>query len=489
MSTDHHRRIVPLLVILALALPARADQPPATPPRARTLEGNWQGSLKVTAFELRLAFHVTPSKEAPDTLTATFDSLDQGAKGLPVDSVALAEDGTARFTLKKLASSYEGKLSADGTQIDGEWTQRGAKMPLVMKRVDKVAEVRRPQTPVKPYPYTEIALQVENKAGDVTLAGTLTVPEGKGDGPFPAAVLISGSGAQDRDETILGHKPFLVLADELTRRGIAVLRVDDRGVGGSSGKTMSSTSEDFTGDILAEVAALKARPEIDPARIGLIGHSEGGLIAPMVAARSSDVAFIVLLAGPGLPGEQLLIQQGQLIRKAEQVGDRGEQVAHDAQLRALEIIKSEPDAKVAAEKIRAIIKEALAKMSDEERKEAGDLTAAIEAQVQLGTSPWLRFFLTYDPRPALEKVRCPVLALNGEKDVQVAPRENLGAIAAALKAGGNARVQTQELPGLNHLFQTCQTGSLTEYSRIEETIAPSALKRIGDWVLEQVGKP
>jgi uncharacterized protein len=477
-------RDVPFAAAQALIPPAAA---PGSKASAKALEGHWQGTLKVSAFELRLAFHVTPSQAEPGMVTATFDSIDQGATGLLVDSVALAEDRTVTFTLKGIASTYQGKLNPEGTQIDGTWTQGGARLPLLMKRTDKVEVRRRPQTPEKPYPYAEIPLQIENTGGKVTLAGTLTVP--RGDGPFPAVVLISGSGAQDRDETILGHKPFLVLADDLTRRGIAVLRVDDRGVGGSSGATMSSTSEDFTGDVLAEVAALKARPEVDSRRIGLIGHSEGGLIAPIVASRSRDIAFIVLMAGPGLPGEQILQRQGELIARAMGADDQALQQQQTLQRRMLDIVKAEPDPKRVEERIRAALKEAYAALTDDEKKKAGDMAAAAETQIQLAASPWLRFYLTYDPRPALENVRCPVLALDGEKDLQVAPRENLDAIAGALRAGGNRQFQVRELPGLNHLFQTCHTGSVTEYGTIEETLAPLALKAIGDWVAEQAGKP
>jgi pimeloyl-ACP methyl ester carboxylesterase len=499
MGVVRRLRIVPLVLVVLMAsmtldVPFGTAQalvpPPAAPgskANAKVLEGNWQGTLKVSTFELRLAFHVTSAQDEAGAVTATFDSIDQGATGLPVDRIALAEDGTATFTLKKLASTYQGKLNPEGTQIDGTWTQGGITMPLVMKRTSQVEVRRRPQTPEKPYPYAEIPLQIENPAGKVTLAGTLTVP--RGDGPFPAVVLISGSGAQDRDETILGHKPFLVLADALTRRGVAVLRVDDRGVGGSSGATMASTSEDFTGDVLAEVAALKARPEVNPRKIGLIGHSEGGLIAAMVASRSGDVAFIVLMAGPGLPGEQILRRQGELITRAMGADDREVQRQQDLQRRLLDIIKAEPDPKRVEERIRAALKESVTALTDDEKKQAGALTAAAKAQVQLAASPWLRFYLTYDPRPVLENVRCPVLALIGEKDLQVAPRENLDAIAGALRAGGNGQFQVRELPGLNHLFQTCRTGSVTEYGTIEETLAPVALKAIGDWVMEQTGKP
>jgi fermentation-respiration switch protein FrsA (DUF1100 family) len=462
--------------IATLILALSALQAPAADPAAGPLAGNWQGTLEVGAVVLRLAFRVKPAEAGG--LTATFDSIDQGATGLPVDAVTLEEkDGAriARFTLKKLASTFEGKLSEDASRIDGQWTKAGVAMPLVMKRTDQIAVLRRPQTPTPPYPYGATLMTIENPAGGVTLAGTLTTPAVPA--PFPAVILVSGSGAQDRDETIFAHKPFRVLADYLTRRGIAVLRVDDRGVGGSTGKTMTSTSEDFTGDVLAEVAALKARRDIDPRRIGLIGHSEGGLIAPLVASRSDDVAFIVLMAGTGLPGEEVLAQQGQLIIRAMGGGDEALKTQRDTQRRIFEIVKAEPDPEAAATKIRALL------------KEAGATDAAAETQVQFGASPWLRFFLTYDPRPALGKVRCPVLALCGEKDLQVAPRENLDAIVGALRTGGNTRFEVVVLPGLNHLFQTCKTGLVSEYGTIEETLAPTALERIGNWVVEQAQAP
>ena len=264
-----------------------------------------------------------------------------------------------------------------------------------------------------------------NEPGKTTLAGELTIPEGSG--PFPAVILISGSGAQDRDETLMGHKPFFVLADALSRRGIAVLRVDDRGVGGSTGSTMQATMEDSAGDVIAGLEFLKGRREIDKTKLGLIGHSEGGVIAPIVATKSMDVAFIVLMAGTGLPGDQIITLQTRLIAKS---------------------------------------------------------TGANDDEIK---SPWLQYFLRHDPRPVLEKVKCPVLALVGEKDLQVPPKENLAAIETALKQGGNTVSTVKELPGLNHLFQNAKTGGIGEYSEIEETIAPSALTLIGDWIAERTG--
>jgi pimeloyl-ACP methyl ester carboxylesterase len=308
----------------------------------------------------------------------------------------------------------------------------------------------------------------------------------RGPGPFPAVILISGSGAQDRDETLLQHKPFRVLADALTRRGIAVLRVDDRGIGGSTGSASGSTSEDFAGDVLAGIAYLKRRPEIDAKKIGLIGHSEGGIIAPMVAGRSGDVAFIVMLAGTGLPGEEILYMQARLIAKVMGADEKRIERQREFQKRLFDIIKSEADPKKAAARMREAAQELVSALPEDERKRGGDISALLNAQLTRVESPWFRFFLGYDPRPTLAKVRCPVLALNGEKDLQVPPKENLREIEKALKQGGNEHVTVKELPGLNHLFQTCTTGSVAEYAAIEETIAPAALKVIGDWVVERV---
>jgi pimeloyl-ACP methyl ester carboxylesterase len=295
-------------------------------------------------------------------------------------------------------------------------------------------------------------------------------------------LLITGSGAQDRNESLLGHKPFLVLADYLTRRGIAVLRVDDRGVGGSTGSVPNSTTADFAGDVLAGIEFLKTRKEINPKQIGLIGHSEGGVIAPMVAAQSSDVAFIVLMAGTGLPGEEILYLQSERIMKAN--GATPEQLARQrkSQETIFKVIKEEKDPAVAEKRLHEELSKGL---TEEELNQMKKSEPAISAQLKGANTPWFRYFLTYDPRPALRKVKCPVLALNGENDLQVPINENLSAIEAALKEGGNKDVTLVRLPKLNHLFQTSVTGSPNEYRNIEETIAPVALATIGDWILKR----
>ena len=466
------------LAVLVLATRGLASQAVAPP------ETVWEGAMQVVAgLELRIVLHVVTPAEGPPQ--ATFDSPDQGAKGLKVDTITLKPESLS-FTMQALRAEFTGKLSADGTEAVGQWKQGGASLPLTLKKTDRPSERRRPQTPKPPFPYHAVPLTYENKAGGVRLAGTLTVPQGAGS--FPAVILISGSGAQDRDETILGHKPFLVLADHLTRRGIAVLRVDDRGVGGSSGKVVSSTSEDFAGDVEAGIATLKARPDINPKAIGLIGHSEGGIIAPLVATRSSDVAFIVLLAGTGLPGNEILISQVGLLLKASGADQDKVDAGVRRQRRLLAAVKTAKDDPKAKEALRAIVEEMRDDLPEPARKDFDESRKAINAQIAQLYTRWIQFFLTYDPRPTLARVRCPVLALNGANDLQVAPHENLTEIEKALRSGGNDRVVIKELPRLNHLFQTSETGLPAEYARIEETIAPSVLTLIGDWIAQVVAE-
>lgn len=443
--------------------------------------GIWQGTLKVSGIELRIVFKI--SEKASGGFTATMDSPDQGAKDIPVDEVIL-ENGNLRLELKSIFGVFEGKIKGDGLTIEGEWKQGGQSLPLTLKRVDEAVEVRRPQEPQKPYPYEEEEVVYSNEKADVKLAGTLTLPPREG--PFPAVLLISGSGPQDRNETVMGHRPFLVLADYLTRFGIAVFRVDDRGVGESSGDFTKATSEDFASDVLAGVEYLKSRKEIDPERIGLIGHSEGGIIAPMVAVQSQDVAFIILMAGTGLTGEEILYMQSKLINRAEGVSE--EKIAENRSLQEqiFTVLKEEKDNVVAEERLRSILQDAMSELEGKERKIA---EANAEVQIQQLLSPWFRFFLTYDPRPTLMKVKCPVLAINGEKDLQVPPKENLRAIEEALRAGGNKDYTIKELPGLNHLFQTAETGALSEYAKIEETISATTSKVISQWILERAEKP
>ena len=441
---------------------ASTDVGPTPPPALKS--EHWEGKLVVgPGIQLRLVLHLSRGHDG--SAQATVDSPDQGATGMRADGVT-RDKQTLAFSLKDLGATYTGRVNAEGTQAVGDFIQGGATIALTMTRVTKPSEARRPQTPTPPFPYRAEEVTYANAPGGVTLAGTLTIPSGSG--PFPAVILITGSGAEDRDETIFGHKPFLVLADDLTRKGVAVLRVDDRGVGGSTGSVPASTSEDFAGDVLAGISFLMGRKDIDPARIGLIGHSEGGIIAPMVALRSKNVAFIITLAGPGIPGAELLALQNTVMARAMGMREDELQRANALNQRLYAAVATAPDGKSAEAAVRPIL------------TQSPGTPATHEAAVRELTSPWFRYFIKYDPAPALAKVKCSILALNGSKDMQVPPRENLAAIKKA-----NPRASTVELPGLNHLFQRAQTGAPTEYATIEETFDRGALDAISGFVIEQ----
>ncbi|MGO8757824.1 MAG: alpha/beta hydrolase family protein [Terracidiphilus sp.] len=450
----------------APATPAPATAKPAAP---SDIDGIWMGALDTGAIKLRIAFKIVNTQ---DGLTAQMQSPDQSPTWVPATDVK--RDGAAFIIeVKGIGATFEGRIAADLNSIDGTFTQGAAKLPLQLKRVkdESSLERPRPQNPVKPYPYREEDVTYTNKAAGDTLAATLTVPPGQG--PFPAVLLIVGSGPHDRDESLMGHKPFLVLADYLTRKGIVVLRADKRGVGKSTGNLEAATTADFADDAQAGVDYLKTRPEVDPHRIGLIGHSEGGVIAPMVAARDHDVAFIVLMAGTGVPGDQIIVEQGRLIAEAGGASKEKADQSAAQEREVLALVESEKDPAVLEKDLR------------EKLAADGVPEAQIGASVKMASSPWFRYFLTYDPAATLRKVACPVLAINGEKDPQVPPAQNLPAIRKALEDGGNKHFEVDELPGLNHLFQTAKTGAPSEYGEIEETMSPVALDKMASWILKQ----
>lgn len=459
------RRLLTSILAFAIASMAFSQKTP---------EGTWLGTLDLQSLKLRVVFHISKEGEA---YTAKLDCPDQGVNGIPIRKTTFA-GGTLKLELPNLMAEFEGKLSEDGTEIVGEFRQAGTVMPLTLKKTEKIEEPKRPQNPKPPFPYKSEDVQFQNKKEGHTLAGTLTIPEGKG--PFPAVVLVSGSGPQDRDETLLGHKPFWVIADHLSRKGIAVLRYDDRGVGKSGGVFATATTEEFAYDAIAAVEFLTTRNEVDTSKTGVMGHSEGGLIAPYAATKSSKVAFVIMLAGPGVPGTDLLRQQQRLIMKASGVGDSdidAQTKLWDKIVGKLNTMKADDDATE------------LKKIVDENFSGDDDLSKAVRAQWNSQLSglltPWFRYFLTYDPRDTLKKVNVPVLAINGELDLQVDPKQNLPEIEKALKQGGNKDFTIKELPGLNHLFQTTKTGSPGEYGQIEETFSPTALKIIEEWIAKR----
>ncbi|HLA10341.1 MAG TPA: alpha/beta hydrolase [Pyrinomonadaceae bacterium] len=443
------------------------------------IEGNWLGVIEFSGMKLRLAFKVHRST---DGYTAKFDSIDQAATDLQIDSVTQQGD-SVKFDASKLGFTFEGKLNEKGDEINGSFNQGPAAMPVVLRRVTELPTIGRPQDPQKPYPYLEEEVSYKNVTDNVKLAGTLTLPRTGTN--HPAVILITGSGGQDRNETIAGHRPFLVLADSLTRKGVAVLRVDDRGVGGSDLGPLTATSESYAGDVLAGIQYLKIRKEINAKQIGLIGHSEGGMIAPLVAARSNDVAFLVLLAGLGQTGADVMYQQTELIHKASGVSPSITAETIAVLKSTIEILKTKPDKKTAEQLIRAGIARQSAEIPDDQKKDFAPIKAMMEAQIPMYVSEWFRFFAAFDPQPTLKTVRIPVLALNGELDLQVPWKENLDLIAAALKAGANKDYTVKAFPKLNHLFQTCQTGLPSEYGKIEETISPQVLQTVSDWILER----
>lgn len=434
--------------------------------------GKWLGIIKTSGMDLRIAFEISQAKEGD--YTAVVHSIDQGARDIPISTVTVNGD-SLRLELKS-AFAYEGKLQPDGNTIEGKWIQ-GDSTPLVMKRVDQIPELNRPQTPKKPYPYGEEEVAYKNPAANVSIAGTLTIPKGKG--PFPAVLLIAGSGPSDRDEAALGHKPFLVLADHLTRQGIAVLRADKRGVGKTTGEFSSSGVAEFASDALAGVEYLKSRPEVDARRIGLLGHSEGGGVAPLVAAQTRDVSYLVLLAAPGMSAYDILVLQDGTEAKAGGCSD--EQVAlirgFSRRFYSL-VLRAKDNAEVERE-----TKALYATLTDAEKKAIDWPNLHGTLSLAWALNPGSRENLKFDICPVLRQVRCPVLALNGGKDCQVPPKENLAGIERELKAGGNQDYTVRELPGLNHLFQTCGTGAGSEYIKIEETMSPLALQAVSEWII------
>jgi pimeloyl-ACP methyl ester carboxylesterase len=454
-----------LTAILCLAVTAYAQ--------TRDVEGDWQGSLDTGALKLRIGLHLTT--DSAGKLTAKVDSIDQSVMGIPVKTASLKSN---RLTLDipALRASYEGTVNADASEIAGAFTQ-GASVPLTFKRVGKIETLKRPQEPKPPFPYD--AVDVAYEVTGARLAGTLTVP--RGTGPFPAAVLITGSGPQDRDEALFGHKPFWVIADYLTRRGMAVLRLDDRGMGKSSGNSAMMTVQEMAGDVLAGVHFLQERKEINGTLIGVIGHSEGGIVGPLLASQSPEIAFVVMLAGTGVTGEQVMYLQSELVIRSEGGGD--EAVAQNRKLqetlfKVLHDQKDEKDPRAVIRKMREAWKASY----------GSDPPKAMEGQFASTTSPELRSFIMFDPGEALRKVKVPVLAMNGSRDVQVPARQNLPAIVAALAVAGNQDVTAIELPGLNHLFQHCKTCAPTEYGMLEETFSAEALEIMGDWLERHTGR-
>jgi pimeloyl-ACP methyl ester carboxylesterase len=445
--------------------------------RQQGFEGVWWGTLQAGAQRLRVVFRL--QRDADGQLRGTIDSLDQAATGIPISEITV-EGNTIRVRSDAVQGEFVGILSDDGKQVAGVWKQGGQELPLNLTRGEPPAP-KRPQEPKPPFPYRTEEVRIPHLKERFELAGTLTIPEGKP--PFPAIVFFTGSGAQNRDQEVFGHKPFLVLADYLTRAGYATLRMDDRGVGGSGGDMRTATTLDFADDALSGVRYLQKRKEIDRKRIGLLGHSEGALVCAIAAAKAPrEVAFLIMLAGTGVPGEQILYRQAELMSRKAGLAEPLIERNRALQQRVFEILKRERDDTKAQDAIYEAMLQSLGAGANLPENQK----AALRAQAANYISPWFRAFITLDPAPYLRKVRCPVLALNGELDLQVDPEQNLPAIERALREGGNKRITIRRLPNLNHLFQKARTGLITEYTEIEETFNPNALEAIRKWLDETV---
>ena len=506
LSSRYHPAVSGLLTLMSFALLlvgtrfARAEEvppprpesqdaplPPDASPSGDTdaepgadITGHWEGIINVpgTGLQILLDF----GRNADGDLVGTMDSPMQGAKGLPLSEIVVNGD-RVDFAISGVPGNPFFKGRVTGERIKGDFRQSGQTVPFAVSR-GPLVKPKRPQEPKAPFPYH--AEEVTYREGDVTFAGTLTLPEGMG--PFPAALLITGSGPQNRDEEIFGHKPFAVLADFLTRAGIAVLRVDDRGVGGTTGKSPTITTADLAVDAMAGVAFLRARPEIDRKKIGLIGHSEGGIIAPIVATRSKDVAFIVMLAGSGVPGGQILLKQSELISRAQGMDDATLKTVLDQMRVVIDLAGAGADTTAIRAKLDETVSMQLTAAADSNKAGIEASAAGFRRQLGVMTSPWFRYFITYDPRPVLRQVKVPVLALDGEHDLQVPPQQNLPEIEKALHDAKNKDCTVKMMPGLNHLLQPAKTGAISEYASTEITMDPSALETIRDWIVQRFVK-
>ena len=423
------------------------------------IEGYWKGEIDLGVQKLETAFDI---KAIENGYSATFDVPAQGAFDIAVDEVSF-QDGQLQLKMNAMDASYSGTLKDSG--IEGNFTQRGMTFPLNLVKAEKKEQKKaRPQDPLPPFKYhIEEVTFVNEKEGN-KLVGTLTIPNGEG--PFPAMVLVSGSGQQDRDEELMNHRPFWVIADYCALHGIAVLRYDDRGVGGSIGEVKNATSMDFSYDAEAAFDYLRNRKEINASKVGILGHSEGGIINFMVSARRPEVAFLVSLAGPSVNGIEVLKEQQAAILRTSSMSEEMVQFSGNANAQMFDIIEASSSREEADSLLRQLV------------KGWGYNEELTEQTVGQMASPWMYYFLKYDPTEAIIKTNCPALLLNGSKDLQVIASQNLPGYEKIIAEHGKTNLTLRELPDLNHLFQHCETGSPNEYFEIEETISPEVLEMI-----------
>jgi len=445
---------------------------------SQDISGDWSGKAKRGDKEITFVFNI---KQEGANYSSVMNVPTFRVSGMK-PAVTTFTNGKLTIDGSNLGMSYIANFNTELQQFEGTYKEGGIEMTLNLKKgAVEIADQHRPQEPVKPYPYYEEEVVFPNKKANITLAGTLTLPSKNG--TFAVVILISGSGPQDRDETFMGHKPFLVLADHLTKQGIGVLRFDDRGQGASTGDFGSATTEDFSKDVLSAIDYLKTRNDIDKKHIGLIGHSEGGIIAPLAANNTNDVAFMVLLASTGISGTELSVMQSKTLR---QFPVKDEKAYEENARKAIAIVtssKSEQEIKTElTAHYNAFIRPILKDLNVPKK----NIDAFISNQVNTSIKPWSRYFLQYNPADEIEKLQIPVLSLNGSKDTQVNAKINQNGIRQALIKGGNKDYKILELENLNHFFQECETGKMDEYRKIEQTFSPIALKEISSWVVEHI---
>lgn len=461
--------------------PAEAATPEVTPtpteadvPAEGDLEGRWEGDITVADSQIGI---VVTFFTVDGELAGSLDIPAQGLTGSPLEELTYEPPDIyfETFSGTRLAT-FDGQVQEDGT-IAGTFTQAGFEGTFALERAEPVVE---------DVPYLQEEVVFFNE--DIRLAGTLTLPETEG--RHPAVILITGSGPQDRDENILGFRIFAIIADHMTRNGIAVLRYDDRGVGGSTGSVLEATSEDLAGDVVAAMEFLQERDDIDPQQIGVLGHSEGGAIAPMVANRTGETAFVILLAGPGLPGAELLGIQLERVLETQGATEEDIAEAREQQQRIFEALRTGEGWDELREQWAADLREQIEQLPEAQREALGNLDEyielAIDEQVAGVNNPWFRFFVDYDPRPALEELEAPVLAVFGGLDTQVPAEPNVEAMEAAFEAGDHPDYTIEVFPQANHLFQEAETGGPQEYGVLPPEFVPGLLDLLSEWTLERV---
>jgi hypothetical protein len=467
---------------LKLANQVKPDVVEEIPPKYRAIVGVWDGAIDIMKRSIGISIGI---KMNNGVLNATIDIPEQSAMNLPLINVRF---DSSRVHCELQAGPglavFDGVLKDDS--IKGVFTQAGGKGDFHLLRGVEKKVVEQPEE-VVPYKQEEVVFYNDT----LKFTGTLTIPSSAG--PHPAVVMITGSGPQNRDEELFGFKPFRIIADHFTRKGIAVLRYDDRGVGGSGGSVNQSTTADFATDALAAIHFLQSRGDINPKQIGLCGHSEGGIVGPLAASESRDVAFVICIAGTGVDGSKTILAQQEAIMRADSSSEEAIKRALKVSQLAFDLALSKKDSIEVRKELRASVVDELNAMTSEQRKAITNddeyVRVRVEAQISSFRSPWFKYFLTYDPAPALEKVKCPLLALFGGLDMQVLADLNKKSMESALKKGKNKDYSIKVFPIANHLFLTSVTGSPSEYSKLKKEFVPGFLNTMSDWILKHVTIP